>query len=72
MDKGAWQATVHVVTKSWTRLSIQGHIQDSINVWLLLREFLLSEQFKRRKGHLQIYVHLRVISTTKSENNLNV
>ena len=21
MDRGAWQATVHVVTKSWTRLS---------------------------------------------------
>ena len=22
MDKGAWQATVHGVTKSWTRLSV--------------------------------------------------
>ena len=22
MDRGAWQATVHGVTKSWTRLSI--------------------------------------------------
>ena len=21
MDRGAWQATVHMVTKSWTRLS---------------------------------------------------
>ena len=21
MDRGAWQATVHVVTKNWTRLS---------------------------------------------------
>ena len=72
MDKRAWQATVHVVTKSWTQLSMQGHIQKSINVGLLLREFLLSEQFQRRNGRLQIYVHLKVISTTKNENNLSV
>ena len=25
MDRGAWQATVHGVTKSWTRMSIQTH-----------------------------------------------
>ena len=25
MDRGAWRATVHVVTKSWTRLSDEAH-----------------------------------------------
>ena len=27
MERGAWQATVHGVTKSWTRLSMCVHIQ---------------------------------------------
>ena len=28
-DRGAWQATVHGVTKSWTRLSDYTHTQHS-------------------------------------------
>ena len=34
MDRGAWQATVHTVTKSWTRLSTDG-ITGISNCWLL-------------------------------------
>ena len=32
MDRGAWQATVHGVTKSWTQMSdfhFQSHLQTS-------------------------------------------
>ena len=32
MDRGAWKATVHVVAKSWTRLSDLTHLH--IQVWL--------------------------------------
>ena len=28
MDRGAWQATVHGVPKSWTRLSTRAHLPD--------------------------------------------
>ena len=28
MDRGAWQATVHRVTQSWTRLSDEAHVQS--------------------------------------------
>ena len=30
MDRGAWQATVHGVTKSWTRLSKQARLHQSM------------------------------------------
>ena len=36
MDKGAWQATVHGVAKSWTGLSDQ-HFQHLPLCWLELR-----------------------------------
>ena len=32
MDRGAWQATVHEVTKSWTWLSIHTHILSLLTV----------------------------------------
>ena len=28
MDRGAWQTTVHGVTKSWTQLSMHAHTQN--------------------------------------------
>ena len=31
IDRGAWQATVHGVTKSWTRLSMHKHEQGQEN-----------------------------------------
>ena len=34
-DRGAWRATVHGVTKSWTRLSHSAHTQAC--VWALVR-----------------------------------
>ena len=37
MDKGAWQATVHEVTKSWTRLSMHAHI---VTLVVMLMELL--------------------------------
>ena len=30
MDRGAWQATVHGITKSWTQLSTHTHAQAFI------------------------------------------
>ena len=34
-DIGAWQATVHRVTKSWTRLSKSTHALNKMNVFLI-------------------------------------
>ena len=31
MDKGAWRATVHAVTKSWTQLSTHTLVRESTN-----------------------------------------
>ena len=43
MDRGAWQATVHGVTKSWTRLSsFHFTIKDISSCKLLLLLLLLS------------------------------
>ena len=30
MDRGAWQATAHGVTKSWTRLSTHAHSSSGL------------------------------------------
>ena len=30
MDRGAWQATVHGVTKSWTRLTMHAAAADTL------------------------------------------
>ena len=44
MDRGAWWATVHGVTESWTRLSMHTHMQGIIrkcflcNIGLLMRK----------------------------------
>ena len=45
MDRGAWQATVHEVTKSQTRLSNLGHTHSIINylVYLVQQTFELKE-----------------------------
>ena len=45
MDRGAWQATVHEVTKSQTRLSNLGHAHSIINylVHLVQKTFELKE-----------------------------
>ena len=37
MDRGAWQATVHEVTKSWTRLSMHAH---TVTLVVMLIELL--------------------------------
>ena len=31
MDRGAWWATIHRITKSWTRLSLQSVAKDILN-----------------------------------------
>ena len=37
MDRGAWQATVYEVTKSWTRLSMHAH---TVTLVVMLIELL--------------------------------
>ena len=33
MDRGAWQATVHGLTKSWTQLNTHTHIEKLISIF---------------------------------------
>ena len=41
MDRGAWRATVHGVTKCWTQLSVHAHTHTQ-NAWhtLLFQEII--------------------------------
>ena len=41
MDRGAWWATVHGVTKSWTRLTISGAPSDT--KWMLLGTWIIAK-----------------------------
>ena len=41
MDRGAWWATVHGVTKSWTRLTISGAPSDT--KWMLLETWIIAK-----------------------------
>ena len=41
MDRGAWQATVHEDTKSWTRLSTAVHTHTHTHTFSLLKAILL-------------------------------
>ena len=43
MDKGAWRATAHGVTKSWTRLSNQTQHKASLGATLLATLVFLKE-----------------------------
>ena len=36
MDRGAWQATVHGLTKSWTQLNTHTHIEKLISIFFSL------------------------------------
>ena len=46
MDRGAWKATVHGITKSWTRLS--NIFTDTI--WMHLKNITLSERHPTQKA----------------------
>ena len=57
MDRGAWQATVHRVTKSRTRLSSYAHVASSesftklynVNITLYLRPLTTSQKMYTEK-----------------------
>ena len=49
MDRGAWQATVHGVTKSWTRLS-----DFTFKLWS--RASLVAQRLKRLPGMWETWV----------------
>ena len=64
MDRGAWQATVHWVAKSWTRLkllSVCAHIHTCMHtrcVWALypMTGVLLRRGEDSRGGHMETEV----------------
>ena len=70
MDRGAWKATVHGITKSWTRLS--NIFTDTI--WMHLKNIILSERHQTQRPHVQF--HLREMSrigkSTETESRLVV
>ena len=44
MDRGAWQATVHGVTKSWTQLSMPKYINpEKVSYLFKIRKLMVSE-----------------------------
>ena len=62
MDRGAWQATVHRVTKSWTwlkLLSTDAHIYHWISTLAWKKSYDKSRQhIKKQRHHLMTKVHL--------------
>ena len=52
VDRRAWRATVHGVTKSWTRLKgLNMHIRKDALPWSLLRLVLLDGLVQSNKFH---------------------
>ena len=47
MDRAAWQATVHGVSKSWTQLS--DIISDSATPWIVAFQAPVSMEFSRQE-----------------------
>ena len=58
MDRGAWWATVHGVTKSWTRLSDETTIHlKNINCCQKMRQTLeIENHFMNKELYLFIFV----------------
>ena len=60
MDQGAWQATVHGVTNSWTRLSdftFHFHFFETIYLMGLLKDYM--SKVIERIALKHVYYHMR-------------
>ena len=77
MDRGAWQATVHGVTKSWTPLSVHAHC-FLLTLQLVLPAFysrLLNGRadfYSPRQFSFLIYDEIKIHSLRQDKNNLNI
>ena len=58
MDREAWRAAVHVVAKSWTRLSSWTELNWS-NLWTQKAQWIPSRILKRKKGKKSTYRYVR-------------
>ena len=61
MDRGAWQATVHAVVKSWTRLSTAQHMVSFGN-WSVLEKNVHSSAVRYNILYMPIKSNLLIIS----------
>ena len=52
MDRGAWQATVYGVTKSWTRLSDRAHFVFGHILKILCNHYIFMVKINIFQSHL--------------------
>ena len=60
MDRGAWWATVHGVTKSWTQLSTHAHVYVHTHTYIHTHTHIYNEILLLLLSHFS-HVQLRVI-----------
>ena len=58
MDRGAWKATVHRVTKSWTLLNMQASVVKPGKILIIVRKLI------KVAGKQRIYDSLVPLSTS--------
>ena len=76
MDRGAWQATVHGVTKSWTPLSMHTlfYVNFAAGFTSLYSRLLngRADFYSPRQFSFLIYDEIKIHSLRQDKNNLNI